>query len=302
MAGLLLARAAAGQTDVRRALLTRWGLDDLDPTARAACAARTRHAYTRLRRLAVSTGVPEVLRAALVLAETTAQPDLPAALRRDGLSDGRGGLLLVEGLRRAYGGLRPSAVAWQALTEQELTRWDRLLQGLFRRGVRAVLPRLLHHTDDLAGYLRSRNAVLHGAWLVPVADYSSLGRLLQRQLALTRALPIAELQAGVRRATGTAPPVAALQAWLLQHRGAEVRDGQTRTCAAPVPGWSTREDRLLLSCFGDRRHATRRELVATGLAAGRTQGAMSVALARSPILRRDQRGVYRLPSAARQRP
>lgn len=151
VAGLLLARAAPGETDVRRGLLTRWGLDDLDPTARAACAARTRHAYTRLRRLVVSTGVPEVLRAALVLAETTAEPDLPAVLRRDGRSDGRGGLLLVEGLRRAYGGLRPSTAAWHALTEQERTPWDRLLQGLSRRGVLAVPPRLLHQTDALAG-------------------------------------------------------------------------------------------------------------------------------------------------------
>lgn len=47
VAGLLLVRAAPGETDVRRALLTRWGLDDLDPTSRAACAARIRHAYTR---------------------------------------------------------------------------------------------------------------------------------------------------------------------------------------------------------------------------------------------------------------
>jgi len=151
-------------------------------------------------------------------------------------------------------------------------------------------------------YLRSRNAALHGGWLTAIADYSSLGRLLQRQLALGCALPIAELQTGVRRATGTAPPVAALHAWLSQHSGLEVHRGQARAGAAPASGWSTREDRLLLSCFGDRRHATRRELVATGLAAGRTQGAISVALARSPILRRDQRGVYRLPKAAPSRP
>jgi len=91
----------------------------------------------------------------------------------------------------------------------------------------------------------------------------------------------------VRRATGTAPPVAALHAWLSQHSGLEVYRGQARAGAAPASGWSTRKDRLLLSCFGHRRHATRREL-ATGLAAGRTQGAISVALARSPILRRDQ--------------
>ncbi len=136
----------------------------------------------------------------------------------------------------------------------------------------------------------------------PIADYSRLGRLLQRQLALGCALPIAELQTGVRRATGTAPPVAALHAWLSQHSGLEVHRGQARAGAAPASGWSTREDRLLLSCFGDRQHATRRELVATGLAAGRTQGAISVALARSPILRRDQRGVYRLPRAAPSRP
>lgn len=298
VAGLLLARSAPGDTDVQRSLLTRWGLDELDATTRDRCATRTNQAYTRLRALAAATGVPDVLRAALEIAVITPARDLPGTLRHHGLGDGRGGALLVDGLRQAYDLTDPSTAAWQALGESERTAWEALLHGLSRRGVAAVPPALLPSSTVLAWYLRRRHAALAGPHMVALTDHSRLSRLLRRQLALGRCLTVSELQTGVRRATGAEPPpTEALQAWLLEQDDVKVHADRARAGAATAAGWGTREDRLLLSCLGDRQAMTRTELVACGVAAGRTRGAMGVVLARSPILRRGQRGTYRLPPA-----